>query len=171
MLGTVWLWRANINLKSELEAAKTSKSQIETSNTQLEKDIATLSDKVNKIDESSTQTKSLQDKTLYYLSKLGDKNYTSIYNNEYTWYIAAEELGKVGKDAIPLLIENLKTKDVYEKSLTFYALQLASQNANVKIFTNGEYINVKSALSFDEKDFNGMDKIVNDWWEKYKGNW
>ena len=178
IIGTVWLWRENTSLKTEMEAVKVSNMQAVTKNTQLESDISSLKQDVKGIEDKNTSgdtkpttnANSVPDKTLYYISKLGDKTFTTTYNHDYTWYIAAEELGKIGKDAIPLLIENLNTGDVYEKSLTFYALQLASQNDNVKSFTKGEYINVKSPLAFDGKDFDEMTKIVNAWWQKYKNN-
>ncbi len=67
---------------------------------------------------------------LYYIFKLKDKDYTRPYGHEeepYTWHIAAEELGQIGKPAIPYLIKNLQTNDAYEKGVTLYALLLASQ--------------------------------------------
>lgn len=171
---TIWLWRDNATLRNEINTVGAANTQVSASNDpQLEKRVAALEDKLksNSDSQAKNETEKSSDKTLYYLSKLGDKTFTAKYNNnEYTWYIAAEELGKIGKDAIPLLVENLKTGDPYEKSLTFYALQLASQNDNVKAFTKGEYINVKYALSFDEAQFAEMSKIVDTWWNKYKNN-
>lgn len=180
IIGTAWLWKENKALQTEIHTVKVSNSEETTTNAQLAKDITSLKDEVKSLKEKSsgtgtntnanTSAKTTPDKTLYYLSKLGDKTFTTTYNHDYTWYIAAEELGKIGKDAIPLLIENLKTGNTYEKSLTFYALQLASQNDNVKTFTKGEYIDLVSPLEFDEKQFDRMNKIVDAWWQKYKNN-
>lgn len=104
----------------------------------------------------------------FYIDKLKDKSYTGTYGDGFTWYTAAEELGKIGKPAIPSLIEKLSTTDDYERALALYALLLATQQENVKSFTGGEYINVN--LDFDPANHPAMIKTAMEWWEKYKSN-
>ena len=111
---------------------------------------------------------SVEEKILFNLEKLKDQSYTDIYGDGYTWYIAAEELGQIGKLAIPGLIQKLDTKDDYERSLVLYALLLATQHDSVKSFTNGEYIDVN--LDFNAENHPYMVKKAKTWWEKYKGN-
>lgn len=110
----------------------------------------------------------IEEKVEFYLEKLKDKEFTGIYNEEYTWYIAAEELGMIGKLAIPGLIEKLDTQDDYERALALYALLLATQQDNVKSFTNGEYINVN--LDFNKDNHPEMVDLAKAWWNKYKNN-
>lgn len=109
---------------------------------------------------------------LFYIHKLKDEDYTSTYGdgqNIKIWYTAAEELGQIGKPAIPFLIKNLHTKNDYERALTLYALLLATQHENVKEFSHGSYINVN--LEFDTENHEEYVKKANSWWEKYKHNW
>lgn len=125
----------------------------------------------NRNNDSKENSKFTED-VLYYIDKLKDKDFVSVSGdgeNQKIWYTAAEELGKIGKHAIPFLIKNLDTKDDYERALTLYALLLASQNDNVIEFTNGEYIDVN--LDFDTKAQVEYVKVAKSWWEKYKGNW
>ena len=110
----------------------------------------------------------IEEKVEFYLDKLKDKEFTGIYNEEYTWYTAAEELGMIGKPAIPGLIEKLDTQDDYERALALYALLLATQQDNVKSFTNGEYINVN--LDFNKDNHPEMVDKALSWWNKYKNN-
>jgi len=109
--------------------------------------------------------------TLFYIHKLKDEDFISTYGGEhlYTWYTAAEELGQIGKSAIPYLMKNLDTKNDYERALTLYALLLASQHENVKILSDGKYINVP--LDFDSSTHDDYVEIAKTWWEKYKHNW
>lgn len=119
----------------------------------------------NQIQELGTETGEI----LYYICKLKDKDFTRPYGNEeepYTWYIAAEELGMIGKPAIPYLVKNLQTNDVYEKGLTLYALLLASQCDSVNEFTNKDYIKV--GLTFSPEEQKEYVKIAEEWWGKYK---
>ncbi len=107
----------------------------------------------------------------YYLEKLKDKSFTGTYGDgeePKVWYTAAEELGMVGKPAIPGLIEKLETDDDYERALALYALLLASQHENVKEFTNGEYIDV--TLDFNPETHRSMVDKALAWWDKYKDN-
>lgn len=110
----------------------------------------------------------VEEKVEFYLDKLKDKEFIGTYGDGYTWYTAAEELGMIGKPAIPGLIEKLKTQDDYERALALYALLLASQQDNVKQFTNGEYIEVN--LDFNKDNHPDMIDKAWAWWEKFKEN-
>ena len=134
-------------------------------------DNSKVSKEQNKKNDSKDGSKSTED-VLYYIDKLKDEDFVSVSGdgeNQKIWYTAAEELGKMGKHAIPFLIKNLDTKNDYERALTLYALLLASQDESVAEFTNGEYIDVN--LDFDPKVQEGYVKVAKAWWEKYKGNW
>ncbi len=102
----------------------------------------------------------------YYMDKLKDTHYYSVYNEDSIYYTAAENLGIIGKPAIPKLIENLSTTDDYERALTLYALLLASQADNVKTFSGNDYIH--TSLDFDSRNHPEQVKIAMTWWEKYK---
>lgn len=102
----------------------------------------------------------------YYLDKLKDPTYISIYNEEYIYYTAAENLGQIGKAAIPKLIHLLNTPDDYERALALYALLLASQADNVKAFCSNDFIDV--SLDFDARNHPQNIKTALDWWERYK---
>lgn len=104
----------------------------------------------------------------YYIDKLSDPTYTSIYNEDNIYYTAAENLGHIGKAAIPKLIQKLDTSDDYERALALYALLLASQSDNVKEFAGNDYINVN--LDFDARNHPAKVSIALEWWEKYKSN-
>lgn len=115
---------------------------------------------------NSQQMKDLVNRTVtYYMKKLIDPSYTKTYGHGYIWYTAAEELGRMGKPAIPELIYRIGTPDDYERSLILYALLLASQQENVKAFTGGEYIDV--SLDFNPSSHPAMAETAMDWWEKY----
>lgn len=104
----------------------------------------------------------------YYMDKLKDTHYYSVYNEDSIYYTAAENLGIIGKPAIPKLIENLSTTDDYERALTLYALLLASQADNVKTFSGNDYIH--TSLDFDSRNHPEQVNIAMTWWEKYKDN-
>lgn len=104
--------------------------------------------------------------TDYYIDKLSDPTYTDIYNEEYIYYTAAENLGQIGKPAIPKLISRLQTPDDYERALVLYALLLASQDDSVQAFVGNDYININ--LDFDARNHPKQVKIAYDWWDKYK---
>ncbi|SMP68580.1 hypothetical protein [Anoxynatronum buryatiense] len=106
---------------------------------------------------------------LYLIEKLKDSGFTRSYGDGHTWYIAAEELGMIGKPAIPYLIENIETQDDYERALTFYALLLASQHENVKEFAGRDYI--ITYLDFDVERHEEMKKVAYQWWKKHRHNW
>ena len=127
----------------------------------------------NQIVSLGNNAQQLQRKLMFiYLDKLKDPNYTSTYGHGYIWYIAAEELGNIGKPAIPYLIEKLNTKDDYERTQTLYALMLAAQHENVKIFTGGEYVKDKYSSAFPLPERHpDLIKAWEFWYEKYKDNW
>jgi len=127
-------------------------------------------DEIYETDKINEEIKIIGD-VMFYIHKLKDKDYTFEYGDENikTWYIAAEEIALIGKPAIPYLIKNLQTKNDYERAVTLYALLISTQNENVKIFTNGEYIEV--SLDFNPENHEKLKKIAIDWWEKYKHNW
>lgn len=109
-----------------------------------------------------------EEKVEFYLGKLKDKSFTGTYGEGYTWFTAAEELGMIGKPAIPGLIEKLETEDDYERALALYALLLTTQHDNVNTFTNGEHIDVN--LDFDSNNHPEMVDKAKAWWDKYKQN-
>lgn len=111
---------------------------------------------------------SVQEKIDYYMEKLKDRSFTTTYGEGFTWYTAAEELGMIGKPAIPALIANLDTDDDYERALTLYALLLSTQEPNVKAFAS-DYIHAN--LYFDPSTHPQMVKEAYAWWNKYKSNW
>lgn len=122
-----------------------------------------------RLSDLETENQTLQNLLVsYYIEKLPDTTYVSLYNIEYTYYTAAENLGQIGKPAIPSLIERLSTDDDYERALVLYALLLASQADNVKAFCGDDYI--ATSLDFDARNHPAQVKTALDWWEKYKSN-
>jgi hypothetical protein len=75
----------------------------------------------------------------FYLGNPKDHEFTDTYGDSYTWHIAAEEPGKIGKAAIPYLIKKLDSKDDFERRQVFYALLLATQGRDVLHFTRREF--------------------------------
>jgi bla regulator protein BlaR1 len=128
---------------------------------ELENQIKTLED-ANELEMKKREQKNVE----MYLDKLKDKTFTDTYGDGYTWYTAAEELGMIGKTAIPGLIAKLDTEDDYERALVLYALLLATQHESVKFFTLGEYIDVN--LDFNPDSHPAMVEKAKAWWEKYK---
>lgn len=104
----------------------------------------------------------------YYMDKLSDPTFTSIYNTDYIYYTAAEQLGQIGKMAIPPLISRLDTTNDYERALVLYALLLASQDESVKAFVGDDYLHTH--LDFDARNHPQQVKLALDWWEKYKSH-
>lgn len=102
----------------------------------------------------------------YYVEKLHDPTFVSINTEGHTYYTAAECLGELGKPAIPVLIERLNTTDDYERALILYALGLASQADNVKVFCGNDYIPV--TLDFDARNHAEAITAAKAWWDKYK---
>lgn len=60
-----------------------------------------------------------QDPLSFYLAKLKDRNFTSTYGEGHTFHIAAEELGAMGKPAIPHLIQNWTPKTIMRELKSF----------------------------------------------------
>lgn len=120
-------------------------------------------------DKEAEEQKSEDEQILYYMSKLKDKSFVSTYGDKdepSIWYTAAEELGMIGKAAIPYLINNLNTDDSYEKGLTLYALLLASQDTELMKLTSNEYID--AGLTFSQQEQEEYTRNALAWWEKYK---
>ncbi len=102
----------------------------------------------------------------YYIDQLDDPTYVSITPNGYTWYIAAESLGEIGKPAIKPLIERIDTTNDYERAQILYALLLASQADNVKTFAGNDYIH--TYLDLNPTSHPQQVKIALAWWKKYQ---
>lgn len=115
---------------------------------------------------------SMQSSLHFYLNKLPDQDFIEYYGGEEhprVWYRAAEELGRIGWVAIPLLIERLDSPDPYEVMLALYALMLASQDFEVVAETDGEYIRLGTVLTQRTNDSNR--KIALEWWHTYGYLW
>lgn len=108
----------------------------------------------------------------FYLSRLPDRDFIEYYGGDEhprIWYRAAEELGRMGKAAIPPLIQRLDSPDPYEVMLTLYALMLASQDFEVVAETGGEYIQLGTVLTESTNDSNR--RIALRWWNTYSYLW
>lgn len=116
---------------------------------------------------------SKQEPLFFYLDRLRDSNFTSTYGHGYTLYVAAEELSNnIGKPAIPYLIRKLETEEDYERTQVLYALRLAAQHENVKVFTHGEFPTGGHNLAFPRPASHpDLVKAWNSWWEKYRNHW
>ncbi|QEH67399.1 HEAT repeat domain-containing protein [Cellulosilyticum sp. WCF-2] len=154
-----------------LESLAIKQKDLEATLEALKLDLAKTSDSLNSYNQrlsivesniTTTQTMLVS----YYMDKLSDPTYVTTYNTDYTWYTAAEALGELGKPSIPALIKRLDTTNPYERSLVFYALLLASQAENVKVFTGNDYIHTH--LDFNTNTHNAQKMIALEWWEKYK---
>lgn len=153
------------NLKQTTENLSKQLVAIEENMTSYETSLTELNARVSDLDERHTQLETLL--VDYYIDQLKDPTYTSVYNDDYTYYIAAESLGQIGKPAIPKLIEKLSTEDDYERALALYALLLASQADNVKVFAGDDYI--QTSLDFDSRNHSALIDVAEAWWEKYSG--
>lgn len=108
----------------------------------------------------------------YNLSKLNDPEFTQTYGdgeNDKIWYTAAENLGQIGKPAIPFLIMKLDSKNEHEVMLALYALQLASQDPQVQQHTDGNYVSLPSVLNPRANRHNRA--IALSWWQEYAHLW
>jgi len=153
------------DLKLTTENLSTQIASLEGSMASYEKALNEIDKRLSDIDDRHQELEILL--VDYYIDQLKDPTYTSIYNEDYTYYIAAESLGQIGKPAIPKLIEKLSTEDDYERTLVLYALLLASQADNVKAFAGNDYI--QTSLDFDSRNHAKLVEHVSDWWEKYSG--
>lgn len=105
-----------------------------------------------------------------YINKLPDRTYTETYGHGYTWYTAAEELGMIGKPAIPHLVKQLSSDDEYVVMLSLYALQLASQDSAVTEKTGGEYIELEGTVLSKESNSRNV-QVATSWWNKHRHLW
>lgn len=152
-------------LKSTTESLSTQLTSIQGNMASYEKNLNEIDKRLTDIDERHEELETLL--VDYYIDELKDPNNTSLYNEDYTYYISAENLGLIGKSAIPKLIEKLSTSDDYERALVLYALLLASQADNVKVFAGNDYI--QTSLDFDSRNHPDQVKIAMAWWKKYSG--
>ncbi|REL32803.1 HEAT repeat domain-containing protein [Rhodohalobacter sp. SW132] len=106
----------------------------------------------------------------FYIDKLPDRDFTETYGHGYTWYTAAEELGMIGKPAIPHLIRQLSSDDEYVVMLSLYALQLASQDSAVTEKTGGEYIELEGTVLSKESNSRNI-QVAESWWNKHRHLW
>lgn len=113
-----------------------------------------------------------EDKAHYYASRLADRGFVDVYGGEEhprVWYIAAEQLGQLGKPAVPVLYALIDTQDEYELMLVLYALQLATQDARLMAETNGEYVQLTTSLDPTANTVNR--EIALRWWEQHGWQW
>lgn len=113
-----------------------------------------------------------EDEAHYYISRLADRRYIDVQGGSEhprVWYIAAERLGQLGAPAVPLLFALIDTRDEYELMLVLYALQLATQDSQVKAQTGGDYIRLVETL---DQDANAENRAVAlEWWERHGWRW
>lgn len=112
------------------------------------------------------------DDIAYNLQRLADRDFIDTYGdgeNEKIWYHAAENLGQIGKPAVPYLIEKLSSNDEYEVMLALYALQLATQDEQLQEQLNGNYVRFPSVLNPRANAHNVA--IAQDWWREYRHIW
>lgn len=162
---------ATSNQSATLENVILKQQELDTTLSSLSLNLTNLSSSLNTYHEqlTSLQKEVATTQTLlvdYYMDQLSDPTYVSTYNTDYIWYTAAEALGELGKPAIPALINRLDTSDSYERSLVFYALLLASQAENVKVFAGNDYIH--TYLDFDATHHAAQKEVALSWWKKYK---
>ena len=162
---------STINQLSNLKNLKATSTDISKQITELQNHLNSYNKSLNefekRLSELEEQNTELQTFLVdYYIEKLKDPTYTSITNEDSIYYTAAENLGLIGKPAIPKLIQKLDTANDYERALTLYALLLASQADNVKSFAKNDYINVN--LDFDARNHPQKVEVARKWWDKYK---
>jgi hypothetical protein len=104
------------------------------------------------------------------MARLGDPKYVTYLQHdgaERPWYVAAEELGKIGSPAVSPLVERLRsTTDTYERTITFYGLLLAAQAPEINEALGQTIPNYPLALPYDE-EHERLKKLWLDWWAKY----
>lgn len=154
----------NPNLNASTFTAEDRLTELEKHATHLDTQLNTLEDRIVTLEKQNALLEDLL--VTYYIQKLKDPSYTSIYNHEYTYYIAAESLGQIGAPAIPQLISRLTTTDDYERALVLYALCLASQADNAKVICGSDYF--QANLDFDARNHPEVVKSAFAWWDKYK---
>lgn len=115
---------------------------------------------------------SQEDEVHYYISRLADRRFIDVRGGSEhprVWYIAAERLGQIGEPAVPLLFALVDTHDEYELMLVLYALQLATQDPQVKAQTGGDYVRLTETLNQDANAENRV--IALEWWERHGWHW
>jgi hypothetical protein len=117
--------------------------------------------------DSLTLSSSREDSIRYYVSRLGDSTFTSSYGDGFTWYIAAEELGLMGRPAIPSLIAALDTDDDYTRTQALYALRLASQHRNMQELTKGAYVDLVADAFPPPEAHPALVAAWKDWYRHY----
>ncbi len=162
---------STLNQTNTIEELHSTAAHITEQLDSLQKDLSKSQEILNDFEKRLTNLESNADTVQnmlidYYMNKLSDPTFTSIYNNEYVYYTAAEQLGQIGKKAIPPLINRLDTADDYERALVLYALLLASQDEEVKAFVGNNYIHTH--LDFDARNHPEQVKIALEWWNKYQ---
>lgn len=162
---------STFNQETSIETLAQTTRELSAEIKQLEDNMSTYEETLNKLNNRLTEianSHEIVENSLvdYYMDRLKDPSYCSTYNEDYTYYTAAENLGLIGKPAIPKLIDRLSTTDDYERSLALYALLLASQADNVKVFADNDYIH--TSLDFDSRNHPEQVKTAMAWWEKYK---
>lgn len=106
----------------------------------------------------------------FYITRLGDPKYVEYRKHDGTdlpWYVAAEELGRIGSPAVSPLVEKLRTStDAYERTITFYALLLAAQAQEITAALGQTIPDYPLALP-PKEDHDRVKKLWLDWWTKY----
>jgi hypothetical protein len=115
--GGVYYWQRSVAEEERNETLKMARNEVTEEFTLMRNEISLLRTKLDYV-LKETLARSGQNLFSFYLDKLKDLNFTSTYGEGYTWYIAAEELGKMGKPAISYLIQKLDAKDDYERTQT-----------------------------------------------------
>lgn len=113
-----------------------------------------------------------KDEAHYYISRLADRRFIDVTGgteHPRPWYIAAERLGQIGEPAVPLLFALIDTRDEYELMLVLYALQLATQDPQLKARTGGDYVRLTETL--DEAANAENRAIAQEWWERHGWRW
>ncbi|MEO7177088.1 MAG: hypothetical protein ABIV51_14250 [Saprospiraceae bacterium] len=115
----------------------------------------------------SADVKVDHDTMTYYLRQLGNPKFVD-RTDGIEWYIAAEELGLMGKQVLPYLIKKLDSDSEYERGQALYALRLASQQDNVKAATGGEFVEGNGMAIPEGKDQIPIITEWKKWYDKYK---
>lgn len=134
----------------------------------LRTEVQILREKIDRISEEYFKS-TKKSKLGFYLEKLRDKDFTNTYGECYTWYIAAEKIGEIGRPAIPFLIDKLDTKDSYERTQILYALFLAANNENVKNIIKSDIPELAKQYTLPPLQWHK--ELVAEWkswWKEYK---
>ncbi len=113
----------------------------------------------------------VQEQVAFYVSRLADKDYFEHYSTHEEvpseWYVAAEELGKIGLPAIPALIQRLEvSEDDYERAQIFYALRLAVQAEDARAVVGNDAPYTTAAFPAPEHHAELKRKWMG-WWDAH----